>query len=153
MVSASQLRAASGLPRSLRPVRPTAGYPRETAGEPRRHPGARARRGIHRGFVHKRLDTLRGEGRRGGALRVNAVPALKVEKLKKTYSNGLLALDGVSMDVESGRFFGLLGPNGAGKTTLINSVVSLARPDSGRVEVFGRDAFEEFRDRKSTRLN
>jgi ABC-2 type transport system ATP-binding protein len=77
---------------------------------------------------------------------VNAVPALKVEKLKKTYSNGLLALDGVSLDVEAGRFFGLLGPNGAGKTTLINSVVSLARPESGRVEVFGRDAFMEFRE-------
>ncbi|MDQ4004269.1 MAG: ABC transporter ATP-binding protein [Actinomycetota bacterium] len=77
---------------------------------------------------------------------MNAVPALKVEKLKKTYSNGLLALDGVSLDVEAERFFGLLGPNGAGKTTLINSVVSLARPDSGRVEVFGRDAFEEFRE-------
>jgi ABC-2 type transport system ATP-binding protein len=77
---------------------------------------------------------------------VNTVPALKVEKLKKTYSNGFLALDGVSLDVEAARFFGLLGPNGAGKTTLINSVVSLARPDSGRVEVFGRDAFEEFRE-------
>ena len=77
---------------------------------------------------------------------MNTVPALKVEKLKKTYSNGLLALDGVSLDVEAGRFFGLLGPNGAGKTTLINSVVSLARPDSGRVEVFGQDAFEEFRE-------
>jgi ABC-2 type transport system ATP-binding protein len=74
------------------------------------------------------------------------VPALKVEKLKKTYSNGLLALDGVSLDVRAGRFFGLLGPNGAGKTTLINSIVSLARPESGRVEVFGRDAFEEFRE-------
>jgi ABC-2 type transport system ATP-binding protein len=74
------------------------------------------------------------------------VPALKVEKLKKTYSNGFLALDEVSLDIEAGRFFGLLGPNGAGKTTLINSVVSLARPDSGRVEVFGRDAFEEFRE-------
>ncbi|MCA1728223.1 MAG: ABC transporter ATP-binding protein [Actinobacteria bacterium] len=74
------------------------------------------------------------------------VPALKVEKLKKTYSNGLLALDGVSLEIKSGRFFGLLGPNGAGKTTLINSIVSLARPDSGIVEVFGRDAFQEFRE-------
>jgi ABC-2 type transport system ATP-binding protein len=74
------------------------------------------------------------------------VPALKVEKLRKTYSNRLLALDGVSLEVQAGRFFGLLGPNGAGKTTLINSIVSLARPDSGRVEVFGRDAFEEFRE-------
>jgi ABC-2 type transport system ATP-binding protein len=74
------------------------------------------------------------------------VPALKVEKLKKTYSNGLLALDGVSLEVRAGRFFGLLGPNGAGKTTLINSIVSLARPESGTVKVFGRDAFEEFRE-------
>jgi ABC-2 type transport system ATP-binding protein len=74
------------------------------------------------------------------------ISALRVEKLKKTYSNGLLALDGVSLEIKSGRFFGLLGPNGAGKTTLINSIVSLARPDSGRVEVFGRDAFEEFRE-------
>ena len=74
------------------------------------------------------------------------VPALKVEKLRKTYSNGLLALDGISLEVQAGRFFGLLGPNGAGKTTLINSVVSLARPDSGRVEVFGRDAHREFRE-------
>jgi len=74
------------------------------------------------------------------------VPALKVEKLKKTYSTGVLALDSISLEVEAGRFFGLLGPNGAGKTTLINSVVSLARPDSGSVEVFGRDAYLEFRE-------
>ncbi|HEX2183084.1 MAG TPA: ABC transporter ATP-binding protein [Rubrobacteraceae bacterium] len=77
---------------------------------------------------------------------IDGPPALKVEKLRKTYSTGVLALDGVSLEVEAGRFFGLLGPNGAGKTTLINSVVSLARPDSGSVEVFGRDAYEEFRD-------
>jgi ABC-2 type transport system ATP-binding protein len=69
-----------------------------------------------------------------------------VEKLKKTYSTGVLALDGISLEVEAGRFFGLLGPNGAGKTTLINSIVSLARPDSGSVEVFGRDAYLEFRE-------
>jgi ABC-2 type transport system ATP-binding protein len=77
---------------------------------------------------------------------MNGGPALKVEKLRKTYSTGVLALDEVSLEVEAGRFFGLLGPNGAGKTTLINSVVSLARPDSGSVEVFGRDAYEEFRE-------
>ena len=77
---------------------------------------------------------------------MNGTPALKIEKLRKTYSTGLRALDGVSLEVEAGRFFGLLGPNGAGKTTLINSVVSLARPDSGRVEVFGKDAYQEFRE-------
>ncbi len=72
-------------------------------------------------------------------------PALKVEDLKKTYSNGLVALGGVSLEVGAGRFFGLLGPNGAGKTTLINSIVSLARPDSGCVTVFGKDAFREYK--------
>ena len=76
-------------------------------------------------------------------------PALKIEKLRKTYPNGLVALDGVSLEVPAGRFLGLLGPNGAGKTTLINSVVSLARPDSGSVEVYGRDAFEEFREARA----
>jgi ABC-2 type transport system ATP-binding protein len=78
------------------------------------------------------------------------VPALKIEKLRKTYSNGLLALDGISLEVQAGRFFGLLGPNGAGKTTLINSVMSLARPDSGRVEVFGWDAHRQFREARRT---
>jgi ABC-2 type transport system ATP-binding protein len=77
---------------------------------------------------------------------LNGVPALKIEDLRKTYSNGFLALSGVSLEVEAGKFFGLLGPNGAGKTTLINSVVSLVRPDSGSVEVFGRDAYREFRE-------
>jgi ABC-2 type transport system ATP-binding protein len=79
-------------------------------------------------------------------MRNGEVLALKVEKLKKTYSNAFLALDEVSLEVRAGRFFGLLGPNGAGKTTLINSIVSLARPESGSVKVFGRDAFEEFRE-------
>jgi len=77
---------------------------------------------------------------------LNGVPALRIEDLRKTYSNGFLALDGVSLEVGAGKFFGLLGPNGAGKTTLINSVVSLVRPDSGSVEVFGRDAYSDFRE-------
>ena len=77
---------------------------------------------------------------------LNGVPALRIQDLRKTYSNGFLALGGVSLEVEAGTFFGLLGPNGAGKTTLINSVVSLVRPDSGSVEVFGRDAYSEFRE-------
>jgi ABC-2 type transport system ATP-binding protein len=77
---------------------------------------------------------------------LNGVPALRIEDLRKTYSNGFLALDGISLEVGAGKFFGLLGPNGAGKTTLINSVVSLVRPDSGSVEVFGRDAYSDFRE-------
>lgn len=73
------------------------------------------------------------------------VPALRVEDLRKTYRDGFVALDGVSIELGAGKFFGLLGPNGAGKTTLINSIVSLARPDSGTVEVFGKDAHDDFK--------
>lgn len=68
--------------------------------------------------------------------------ALSVTELRKTYTNGLKALDGVSLDVERGEFFALLGPNGAGKSTLIGIVCSLVNMDSGRVSVFGEDLAE-----------
>ena len=57
----------------------------------------------------------------------------------------LKALDGVSLDIEEGEFFGLLGPNGAGKTTLISSLAGLARPDSGSLKVLGYDVIKDFR--------
>ncbi|WP_273843571.1 ABC transporter ATP-binding protein [Rubrobacter calidifluminis] len=76
---------------------------------------------------------------------MKTVPALKVEKLRKTYPGGLVALNDVSLEIEPGTFFGLLGPNGAGKTTFISSIVNLARPDRGRIEIFGYDAIRDFR--------
>ena len=57
----------------------------------------------------------------------------------------LKALDGVSLEIEEGEFFGLLGPNGAGKTTLISSLAGLARPDSGNLKVLGYDVIKDFR--------
>lgn len=68
-----------------------------------------------------------------------AVPALRVEDLRKTYKNGREALAGVNFHVEPGEFFALLGPNGAGKTTTIGIVTSLVTKSSGTVEVFGID--------------
>ena len=67
------------------------------------------------------------------------VPALRVTDLRKTYSNGVEALKGVSLDVAEGDFFALLGPNGAGKSTLIGIVSSLVNLTSGSVEIFGTD--------------
>lgn len=58
----------------------------------------------------------------------------------------LEALAGVSMDIAEGEFFGLLGPNGAGKTTLISCLAGLVRPDSGRLNVLGRDVVADYRE-------
>ena len=63
--------------------------------------------------------------------------ALSVRQLTKVYANGVRALDGIDLDVETGDFFALLGPNGAGKTSLIGIVTSLVTKTSGEVNVFG----------------
>ena len=49
------------------------------------------------------------------------------------------ALDGLDLDVPSGRVLALLGANGAGKTTAVRLLTTLTRPDGGRAEVAGHD--------------
>ncbi len=51
---------------------------------------------------------------------------------------GVVALDGVSFDVEAGHISGLIGPNGAGKTTAFDVITRLATPESGRLELDGK---------------
>jgi len=63
--------------------------------------------------------------------------ALQVQNLTKTYSNGVKALKGISLEVEEGDFFAMLGPNGAGKSTLIGIISSLVNATSGETKVFG----------------
>ncbi|GAA1909975.1 ABC transporter ATP-binding protein [Arthrobacter gandavensis] len=58
--------------------------------------------------------------------------------VRKSYGP-VSALDGVDFTVTAGETVGLLGPNGAGKSTLLNLLSGLRQPDSGRVELFGRD--------------
>jgi ABC-2 type transport system ATP-binding protein len=52
-------------------------------------------------------------------------------------ASGVLAVNGLDLDVPAGSVFGLLGPNGAGKTTTLRLITGLARPTGGTVEIDG----------------
>lgn len=70
--------------------------------------------------------------------------AVAIADVRKTYGQ-VRALQGVSLDIRQGEFFGLLGPNGAGKSTLINIMAGLTRADAGRVAVLGHDVRADYR--------
>jgi ABC-type multidrug transport system ATPase subunit len=59
---------------------------------------------------------------------------LQIRNLSKTYSNGVKALDDVSLTIPRG-MFGLLGPNGAGKSTLMRTIATLQEADSGSIQL------------------
>lgn len=59
---------------------------------------------------------------------------LLIENLSKTYSNGVKALNNVSLSIPQG-MFGLLGPNGAGKSSLMRTIATLQEPDSGSIQL------------------
>jgi putative spermidine/putrescine transport system ATP-binding protein len=65
-------------------------------------------------------------------------PALRLEGVRKSYGH-VLAVAGVDLTVYEGEFFTLLGPSGSGKTTLLRLIAGFERPDSGRIELAGRD--------------
>lgn len=71
--------------------------------------------------------------------------AIAADDLVKDYRD-VRALDGLSLTVNDGEFFGLLGPNGAGKTTFINILVGLVRKSSGNATVYGYDVETEYRE-------
>ncbi len=63
---------------------------------------------------------------------------LKTENVKKRFG-GIIALNGVNIDVESKSLTMIIGPNGSGKTTLINVISGVYKPDYGRVKFNGTD--------------
>ena len=67
---------------------------------------------------------------------------LDVSHLTKSYGTGpkhTLALEDVSFRMLAGEFLGLMGASGSGKTTLLNCLATILEPDSGRIELAGRD--------------
>ncbi len=75
----------------------------------------------NRGYSHTSLDQ---------------VPDLTISGISKRFG-GVVALDGVSMDVHDGHIVGLIGPNGAGKTTVFNCISRFYAPDKGAISYGG----------------
>jgi ABC-2 type transport system ATP-binding protein len=73
------------------------------------------------------------------------MPVVQIENLRHAYGERV-ALDGLSLAVESGEVFGFLGPNGSGKTTLFRILSTLLPAPPGHVRIFGLDVAAE-RDR------
>ncbi|HEY0036264.1 MAG TPA: ATP-binding cassette domain-containing protein, partial [Longimicrobium sp.] len=67
---------------------------------------------------------------------------LTIERLSKTYPNGVHALRDVSLTVPRG-MFGLLGPNGAGKSTLMRILATLQEADSGQARLGELDVLRD----------
>jgi ABC-2 type transport system ATP-binding protein len=62
-----------------------------------------------------------------------------VENLSKTYGKDIVAVDGISFQVQKGEIFGFLGPNGAGKSTTIKILTTLLEKSSGKATIDGLD--------------
>ena len=67
---------------------------------------------------------------------------LKIEKLSKTYSGGVRALNQVDLEIPKG-MFGLLGPNGAGKSSLMRTIATLQEADEGKITLDGLDVLRQ----------
>ncbi len=70
---------------------------------------------------------------------------LKVTNLRKEFAT-VVAVNGVSFEIDRGEIFGLLGPNGAGKTTTIRVILNILQADSGEVTYDGRKFSDHTRD-------
>ena len=71
-----------------------------------------------------------------------STPVVRASGIRKAYGR-LVAVDGVSFEVQRGEIFGLVGPNGAGKTTTMECLEGLRAPDAGTIAVLGLDPFRD----------
>src|SRR5690242_21740827 len=72
--------------------------------------------------------------------------AVSISHLCKVYRGGTVAVDDLSMTIAPGDFFGFLGPNGAGQSTTIHCMTGIAKPTSGKIEIFWIDAVKDYRE-------
>ncbi|RSX51785.1 multidrug ABC transporter ATPase [Bifidobacterium goeldii] len=72
----------------------------------------------------------------------NPQAAVSIRGLFKHFDDKI-AVNGLSLDIPVGSFYGLVGPNGAGKTTTLNMVTGLLVPDGGMAMILGRDVWSD----------
>lgn len=81
-------------------------------------------------------------------------PVISAAGLAKSYQRGretVLALDGVTFEIQRGEFVAITGPSGAGKTTLLNLIGCMDAPTSGRLKISGREV-QQLTERERTQL-
>ena len=77
-----------------------------------------------------------------------STPMLEIKNLRKVYGSGKtekVAVEGITLSVPKGSFFGLLGPNGAGKSTTIHCITGIAQPTSGQILIDGVDVVKNYK--------
>src|SRR3954463_10679338 len=68
--------------------------------------------------------------------------AIRLAQLAKSF-DGTPAVTGIDLDIPAGQFYSLLGPSGCGKTTTLRMIAGFEKPDSGRIELDGRDVVSD----------
>jgi len=64
-----------------------------------------------------------------------AAPVIRLAGVRKAFANGVVALDGLDLEVGDGEFLSLLGPSGCGKSTVLRLIAGLMPADAGRLRV------------------
>ena len=68
---------------------------------------------------------------------------IRIDNLSKCYSQGVMAVDDLSLTLPKGKIIGLLGPNGSGKTTLIKMMCGILKPTGGNISIDGMPVGEK----------
>jgi ABC-2 type transport system ATP-binding protein len=136
--TAAQNEADTAVPRSA-PKRAPAKTAAAATGTSTRAPRKRATTAKPRQTARTTVQTRPAEAPKPVDTRPTV---LSIGGLHKRYGD-TVAVDGVSLEIKEGSFYGIVGPNGAGKTTTLSIVTGLLRPDAGRVVVHGVDVWTE----------